>query len=154
MDYNDGSRFGYDEISPFDDVNLSFTMAVDDDNSSVLVARNEYPVRSIVKPIDQTDQLSEVNLVKTMKNPYTSILTGSKYNPNDTEAFTGSRFLTRLGGGGQRTLSLTNDDMQLIMFFLLIISVVMQIKSYMALDLFTKLTLHQKNFNNLTSQSL
>lgn len=140
-DYNDGSKFGYDDISPYEDYPINFSMAIDDDNSSVLVAKNEYPLRSVIKPIDQTDQLSEVSLVKTLKNPYTAILTGAKYNPNDAESFTS----TRHGHHHKKTLSLTNDDIQLIMFFMLIISVVVQIKSYMAIDLMTKMSIYGKN---------
>jgi hypothetical protein len=97
-DYNDGSRFGGDVISPYDDIGLSFEQVQLPTNRPMLLSRNEMPRLPVELPA-QMDEISQKSLTRRI------------------EGFTG---MSRWGW--------SNEDHQLLLMFLLIVVIVMQVR--------------------------
>lgn len=62
-DYNDGSRFGHDVISPYDDIELSFEQAQLPTGRPMLLSRNELPRLPAVSP-PQMDEISQKSITR------------------------------------------------------------------------------------------
>ena len=106
-DYNDGSRFGGDDISPYDDMSISFEQ-VQLANRPMLLSRNEIPRMPVAHNV-QLDQVSQKSLTRRI------------------EGFTATDPVGRFGWSA--------EDQQLLLIFLVVFVVVMQIKMMMQMDM-------------------
>lgn len=124
MDYNDGSSFGYDQIAPFDQIPIQFELGTLDSDPprTVLVAPQEYPRPSVVRPLAQTDPVTEKRLVKKIVEPW-----------KVQEGFSGI------------VKQFSQTDLNLFLLFLLIIVVVLQVKNTMQLDMLMRLQFINQN---------
>jgi hypothetical protein len=111
-EYNDGSSYGYDTISPYDQIPLSFESVILPSEKKILAAYNEYPILQNTK-ITQLP-LSEQTASKKIETPSGMI------------------------EGFRPSIKLDKNDIQLIILFLLIVVCVLQAKMMMTMDFLLK----------------
>lgn len=107
--YNDGSSFGYDEISPYDHIPITFEQISLPSGTQFLASENEFPRFSRVDPTTQIHQITDQSLVKKLSTPADMV-----------EGFTNKK--------------LDKQDIQLILIFIVIIVGILQIKMMISID--------------------
>lgn len=139
-----GSTYGYDEIDPFSEIPFTVDLASDTSGRVQLAARNEYPRAQAVDLPAPLPSLTERGIVRQLRDPG---LPPSTVNDTtvESERFRGKRERFR----GDFDL-FEPGNLQVVLFFLLIMIIVVQIKIYTTMDTMIKLHMLRPGYQPVT----
>lgn len=106
-----GDSYGYDEINPYDEIPITFEQAQLSSGRPMLLSRNEYPRLDAGIPQGQMDAVAQRNISRQVSAPGGMV-----------EGFASSRTMG---------LNLNQEDIQMIILFLLVVVVCMQMRIMM-----------------------
>jgi hypothetical protein len=126
-DYNNGSTYGYDEFNSFEEIPLDFEQTKLPSGRQYLASPNEYPVVSRITPVISGDPITDYDSTKTAATPLGMVdaFSGakkSKYTP------------ARRAPVDPVVLGLTQNDLMILLFILVVIVAFMQVRLMMSLE--------------------
>jgi hypothetical protein len=141
MSFSPGNSWGYDEVSPYDEIPFSFDLASTENGRTILAAKDEYPQIQAVEYPGPLPTLTDRGIVRALVNPS---LPPSGDDTTVQERFRGGRKKSaRERFRDLRDLGdfdiFSADNVQIVLLLLLIMVIVIQIKIFTTMETMIKL---------------